>query len=172
MSIKCKSHNLSQINTKNSNILNKSDAQLVNNKTVLFAHFNSPNQLNICSAISTSKTTKLNQASAMKGKSMPKSTTPSSPGVSFTTDTAFNMAHQSPPNSNLSSPLIDSLQVLSFEKMAGKVFNKNLIASSTSKDAVLKEVRDCIIRDDADRLKQLYPYLHSYWRNLRSVVVA
>ena len=31
--------------------------------------------------------------------------------------------------------------------------------------AVLKEVRDCIIRSDEDRLKALNPYLHSYWRD-------
>ena len=46
------------------------------------------------------------------------------------------------------------------------MFNKGLIASLTSKDAVLKEVRDCIIRGDEERLKALNPYLHSYWRDL------
>ena len=56
--------------------------------------------------------------------------------------------------------------MVSFEKVVGKVFNKGLIASLTSKDAVLKEVRDCIIRGDEERLKALNPYLHSYWRYL------
>ena len=46
------------------------------------------------------------------------------------------------------------------------MFNKGLIASITSKDAVLKEVWDCIIRGDEERLKALNPYLHSYWRDL------
>ena len=50
--------------------------------------------------------------------------------------------------------------------MIGKVFNKTLIASLSSKDAVLKEVRDCIICSDEARLKELNPYLHSYCRNL------
>ena len=50
--------------------------------------------------------------------------------------------------------------------MVGKVFSKGLIASLTSKDAVLKEVRDCIIRGDEERLKALNPHLHSYWRDL------
>ena len=50
--------------------------------------------------------------------------------------------------------------------MVGKVFSKGLIASLTSKDAVLKEVRDCIIRGDEERLKALNRYLHSYWRDL------
>ena len=35
-----------------------------------------------------------------------------------------------------------------------------------SKYAVLKKVRDCIIQDDKERLKQLNPYLHSYWQDL------
>ena len=30
---------------------------------------------------------------------------------------------------------------------------------------MLKEVRDCIIQSDEERLKQLSPYLHSYWRD-------
>ena len=50
--------------------------------------------------------------------------------------------------------------------MVWKVFKKNLIASLTSKDAVNKEVQDCIIRSDEESLEQLNPYLHSYWRDL------
>ena len=52
---------------------------------------------------------------------------------------------------------------MSFERVVGKVFSKGLIASLTSKDAVLKEVRDRIIRGDEERLKALNQYLHSYW---------
>ena len=36
----------------------------------------------------------------------------------------------------------------------------------TSKDAVLKEVRDCILQNDAQRCKEVNPYLFSYWRDL------
>ena len=36
----------------------------------------------------------------------------------------------------------------------------------TSKDAVLEEVRDCILKNDAQRCKEVNPYLHSYWRDL------
>ena len=50
--------------------------------------------------------------------------------------------------------------------MIRKVFDKNLIGSLTSKDAVLKEVRDCIIRSDEEKLKDLKPYLQSYWHDL------
>ena len=47
-----------------------------------------------------------------------------------------------------------------------KILNKSLIASLTSKDAVLKEVRDCILTNNESRLKALNPYIHSYWRDL------
>ena len=36
----------------------------------------------------------------------------------------------------------------------------------TGKDAILKEVRDCVIRNDPDRLQEISPYLFSYWRDL------
>ena len=76
------------------------------------------------------------------------------------------LALQSPSNSNLSTSLTDTPQFLSFKKVIWKVFNKNLIAFLTSKDAVLKGVIDCIKQYDEDRLKQPNPYLHSYWRDL------
>ena len=77
-----------------------------------------------------------------------------------------NTPCQSPSTANISTPLTNSPQVLSFDKVVGKVFNKNFIASLTSKNVVLKEVRDCIIRSDEERLMQLTPYLHSYWLEL------
>ena len=40
------------------------------------------------------------------------------------------------------------------------------MASLTSKDAVLKKVRDCILTNNESRLKALNPYIHSYWRDL------
>ena len=106
------------------------------------------------------------QASSLKGKSISSRTTRASPRVSFTDNATTSTPRRSSSHSNLSTPLTDSPQVLSFEKVVGKVFKKGLIASLTSKDAVLKEVRDCIIRGDEERLKALNPYLRSYWRDL------
>ena len=40
------------------------------------------------------------------------------------------------------------------------------MAILTGKDAILKEVRDCVMRDDPDRLQEISPYLFSYWRDL------
>ena len=69
-------------------------------------------------------------------------------------------------SSNASTPLTPSPHVPTFEYIVTKIFNKSLIASLTSKDAVLKEVRDCILTNNESRLKALNPYIHSYWRDL------
>ena len=102
----------------------------------------------------------------MKGKSASTRSTRTSPRVSLTDNETQNSPRQSPSHSNISTPLTYSPQLLSFNKVVGKFFNKNLIACLTSRDAVLKEVRDCIIRSDEERLKELNPYLQSYWRDL------
>ena len=101
------------------------------------------------------------QVSAMKGKGTSTRSTRTSPRVSFTDNASLNSPRQSPSHSNISTPLTDSPQVFSFDKLIGKVINKGLIASLSSRDAVLKEVTDCIIRSDEGRLKELNPYLHS-----------
>ena len=104
------------------------------------------------------------QASSMKGKSASTRASRASPRVFFTDNPTSNTPRRSYSHSNLSTPLTDSL--ISFGKVVGRVFNKGLISSLTSKDAVLKEVRDCIINSDEEQLIALNPYLHSYWRDL------
>ena len=106
------------------------------------------------------------QVSSMKGKSASNRSSRTSPRVSFTDNPTPITPRQSSSHSNISTPLIDSPQDLSFDEVVGKVFNNGLIASLTSKNAVIKEIRDCIIRSDEDRMKALNPYLHSYWRDL------
>ena len=70
------------------------------------------------------------------------------------------------PSSNASTPLTPSPHVPTFDYIVLKIFNKSLIASLTIKDAVLKEVRHCILTNNESRLKALNPYIHSYWRDL------
>ena len=83
------------------------------------------------------------------------------------TSTALNTTPTSPTHSsNASTPLTPSPHVPIFEYIVSKIFNKSLIASLTSKDAVLKEVRDCILTNNESRLKAINPYIHSYWRDL------
>ena len=58
--------------------------------------------------------------------------------VLFTTDTTYNKPRQSPSISDFRTHLTDNPYDLVFKKVAGKVFNKNLIASPFI-DAVLKD---------------------------------
>ena len=69
-------------------------------------------------------------------------------------------------SSNASTPLLPSPHVLKFDYIVSKIFNKSLIASLTSKDAVLKEIRDCVLTNNESLLKALNPYIHSHWRDL------
>ena len=81
--------------------------------------------------------------------------------------TPLNTTPTSPTHSsNASIPLTPSPHVPTFEYIVSKIFNKSLIASLTSKDAVLKEVRDCILTNNESRLKAINPDIHSYWRDL------
>ena len=171
LSIKNKSQIPTLFSNPNSNTLNNSRAQLTNNKQVPFAQTQPEIQMSSSLSINLIEKTQLSstmsqQASSLKGKSISSRTTRASPRVSFTDNATTSTPRRSSSHSNLSTPLTDSPQVVSFEKVVGKVFNKGLIASLTGKDAALKEVRDCIIRGDEERLKALNPYLHSYWRDL------
>ena len=40
------------------------------------------------------------------------------------------------------------------------------MASLTTIDAILKEIRDCILTQNEDRCKQILPYIHSFWKEL------
>ena len=154
-----------------SNTLNNSRAQLTNNKQVLFAQTQPEIQSSSSLSINLIEKTQLSstmsqQASSLKGKLISSRPTRASPRVSFSDNATTSTPRRSSSHSNLCTPLTDSPQVMSFERVVGKMFSKGLIASLTSKDAALKEVRDCIIRGDEERLKPLNPYLHSYWRDL------
>ena len=69
-------------------------------------------------------------------------------------------------SSNPSTLLTPSHEIPTFGHIIGKKFSKSLIASLTKKDAVLKEVRNCILNNNESRLKALNPYIHFYWRDL------
>ena len=89
------------------------------------------------------------------------------PSTPHATSTAPNTTPPSPTHSsNASTPLTPSPHVPTFNYIVSKIFNKSLIASLTSKDAVLKGVRDCILTNNESRLKAINPYIHSYWRDL------
>ena len=41
------------------------------------------------------------------------------------------------------------------------------MASLNSKNAILKEIRDCVLTENEDRCKQISPYIHSFWKDLQ-----
>ena len=82
-------------------------------------------------------------------------TTPSTPGTNTTSNT------ETPTGS-----MIEETDDILFTETLNKVFRKKFLAILTGKDAILKEVRDCDIRNDPDRLQEISPYLFSYWRDL------
>ena len=64
------------------------------------------------------------------------------------------------------SPSVDDLYWDSFNFALSKIFSSFLMASRTTKDAILKEIRDCILTENEDRCKQISPYIHSFWKDL------
>ena len=66
----------------------------------------------------------------------------------------------------VTSPSGDDLYLDSFNFALSKIFSSSLMASLTTKDAILKEIRDCIITENEDRCKQISPYIHSFWKDL------
>ena len=102
-----------------------------------------------------------------KSKAVRSKSTPAKARVTFSDTTP------STPESNNTSrtetptgSMIDETDDLMFHETLQKVFSKKFLAILTGKDAILKEVRDCVLRDDAERLQEISPYLHSYWRDL------
>ena len=82
-------------------------------------------------------------------------TTPSTPGTHTSSNTEIP-----------SGILIEEADDIYFPEPLNKAFSRKLLAILTGKDAILKEVRDCVNRDDPDRLREISPYLFSCWRDL------
>ena len=66
----------------------------------------------------------------------------------------------------VTSPSVDDLYLDSFNFALSKIFSSSLMASLTTKDAILKEIRDCILTENEDRCKQISPYIPSFWKDL------
>ena len=104
----------------------------------------------------------MSKAKANRSKSTPtkarvtfSDTTPSTPGTNTTSNT------DTPTGS-----MIEETDDILFTETLNKVFSKKFLAILTGKDAILKEVRDCVLRNDPDRLQEISPYLFSYSRDL------
>ena len=112
------------------------------------------NSVNSISTMSKAKATR-SKSTPTKARVTFSDTTPSTPG----TTTA----------SNTETPtgcMIEETDDILFTETLNKFFSKKFLAILKGKDAILKEVRDCVIRNDPDRLQEISPYLSSYWRDL------
>ena len=76
----------------------------------------------------------------------------------------MNSTHSS--NDGQNSPNLELSKEEVFENNLTQLFTKGFLAVLTSKDAVLREVRDCILQNDPPRSKEVNPYLFSFWRDL------
>ena len=93
-------------------------------------------------------------------------TPPTHSRVTFqsTPNSAVNTTRSS--NEGQISPKLDLSKEEVFENNLTQLFTKGFLAVLTSKDAVFKEVPDCILQNDPQRCKEVKPYMFSYWRDL------
>ena len=68
----------------------------------------------------------------------------------------------------VTSSSTDDLYADAFNFALSKIFSSTLMASLTSKDAVLKEIRDCILTENEGRCKQTSSYIHTFWKTCTS----
>ena len=83
----------------------------------------------------------------------PSNTTPATNRLSNTETTPYTSA-------------VVTVEDMRYTDTLNKIFSKKLLAILTGKDAILKEVRDCVLRNDEVRLQEIRPYIYSYWRDL------
>ena len=114
----------------------------------------SDNSVNYISEISKVKAPRSESTPTKAGVTF-SDTTPSTPGTNTSSNT------ETPTGS-----MIEETDDILFTETLNKVFNRKFLAILTGKDAILKEVRDCVVRDDPDRLREISPYLFSYWPDL------
>ena len=65
----------------------------------------------------------------------------------------------------VTSPSVDDLYLDTFNFALSKIFSSTLMASLNTNDAILKEIRDCILTENEDRCKQISPYINSFWKD-------
>ena len=98
-------------------------------------------------------------------------TPPHTPRVTFRTQSTPITTTSANPNHNTqasSSPETQDIELSReevFESNLNQLFTKSFLAVLTSKDAVLKEIRDCVLQDDEARCKKVSPYIHSFWKD-------
>ena len=143
---------------------------LLKNNTALAAQIHLPN-LNCNST--TNPDGKIHHIAMPKNASPQNSPTasPQTPRVTFRThstpiETTITSNNNTQASSSTENRDIELSREEIFENNLNQLFTKSFLAVLTSKDAVLKEIRDCVIQDDEARCKEVSPYVHSFWRDL------
>ena len=98
-------------------------------------------------------------------------TSPHTPRVTFRTQsTPISSIRAGPSNTQASSSPeeydIELSREEAFENNLNQLFTKSFLAVLSSKDAVLKEIRDCVLQDYEARCKEVSTYIHSFWKDL------
>ena len=84
--------------------------------------------------------------------------TPTMARVTFSDTTPSTPGTHTPSNTETPSrSLIEEADDIYFTETLNKIFSRKLLAILTGKDAFLKEVRDCVIRDDPGRHREIIP---------------
>ena len=96
--------------------------------------------------------------------------TPTKARVTFSDNSRFNTTPATNTSLNTertpSTSAMDTTEELRRTDTINQISIENLLAILRGKDAILKEVRDCVFRNAEDRLKEISPYIYSYWRDL------
>ena len=66
----------------------------------------------------------------------------------------------------VTSPSTDDLYTDAFNFALVKKFSSTLMASLTTKNAILKEISDFVLTEKEDRCRQISPYIHSFLKDL------
>ena len=102
-----------------------------------------------------------------KTKATRSKSTPTKARVTFSDTTPSIPATNTSSNTETrSGSLIDVADGICFTETLNNVFSKKLLAILTGRDAILREVRDCVIQDNPGRLQEINPYIFAYWRDL------
>ena len=162
-----------QVNNYNSEFISNFNCranQLLQSDTTLALRIQSQNSNCHLIASSTQQVLHINMSAKEAPQNNP-STSPHTPRMTFRTQsTPISSTRAGPSNTQTSSSPEEYDIELSreevFENNLNQLFTKSFLAVLTSKDAVLKEIRDCVMQDDEARCKEVSTYIHSFWKDL------
>ena len=151
-----------QVNNYNSEFISNFNCranQLLQSDTTLASRIQSQNSNCHLIASSTQQVLHINMSAKEAPQNNP-STSPHTPRVTFRTQsTPISSTRAGPSNTQASSSPEEYDIELSreevFENNLNQLFTKSFLAVLTSKDAVLKEIRDCVMQDDEARCKEV-----------------